>query len=229
MKDQSASKKELILLVLSRLIPAIIIIPLMFFLPAGTFDYWEAWVYLLCLFIPMALIFVYLLKKDPQLLERRMKMREKEKDQKLIVKLSYPALLLSFLLPGFDHRYGWSDVPAAVVILALFCFLVGYGLFFLVLRQNSYASRIIEVADQQKVIKTGMYGIVRHPMYMSVLIIYLFSPLALGSYWAVIPALFIIPVLVARIITEEKILKKELPGYEDYVKEVKYRFIPKGW
>lgn len=222
-------KKRLILLVFSRLIPAIIILPLIFFLPAGTFNYWEAWAYLACLFIPMLLVFLYLVKNDPQLLERRMKMKEEKKDQKLIIKLSYPAFLFSFLLPGFDHRFGWSNAPAAVVILALFCFLVGYGLFFLVLRQNSYASRIIEVADQQKVIKTGMYAIVRHPMYMSVLIIYLFSPLALGSYWSVIPALFIIPVLVARIISEEKILIKELPGYEEYTKEVKYRFIPKGW
>jgi protein-S-isoprenylcysteine O-methyltransferase Ste14 len=158
-----------------------------------------------------------------------MKMREREKEQSLIVTLSYPVILLAFILPGLDHRFGWSHVPPAVVILSLLCFLVGYGLFFMVLRQNSFASRVIEVTENQKVISTGIYGIVRHPMYMSILIIYLFSPLALGSYWAVIPALFMIPVLVARINNEEKVLLRDLPGYGEYMQKVKYRFIPKGW
>jgi protein-S-isoprenylcysteine O-methyltransferase Ste14 len=199
------------------------------FLPAGTFNYREGWVYLLSLLIPMAFIFSYLIKNDPGLLERRMKFREKEKEQSLIITLSYPVILLAFILPGLDHRFGWSHVPPVVVILALLCFLVGYGLFFMVLRQNSYASRVIEVSENQKVISTGMYGIVRHPMYMSVLIIYLFSPLALGSYWAVIPALFMIPVLVARINNEEKVLLRDLSGYDEYMQKVKYRFIRKGW
>jgi protein-S-isoprenylcysteine O-methyltransferase Ste14 len=216
-------------LILTKVIPAIIVMLIVIFLPAGTFNYWEGWAYFFSLMIPMVFVFNYLIKNDRGLLERRMKFREKEKEQSLIVTLSYPVILLAFILPGLDHRFGWSHVPPIVVILALFCFLVGYGLFFMVLRQNSYASRVIEVAEDQKVISTGMYGIVRHPMYMSTLIIYLFSPLALGSYWAVIPALFIIPVLAARIMNEEKVLRNNLPGYEEYMQKVKYRFIPKGW
>ncbi len=223
------SKGALIRIVLTRAIPAFIILPLMFFLPAGTFDYWEAWAYCLCIFIPMALIFTYLIINDPELLERRMKMREKVKEQKLIIKVSYLVFILAFLLPGFDHRFGWSNVPPAVVILSLFCFLVGYGFFFFVLRENSYASRVIEVANGQKVISTGPYAIVRHPMYMSSMMMYLFSPLALGSYWALIPMLLIIPILVARILNEEKVLEKDLPGYQEYMEKVKYRLIPKFW
>jgi protein-S-isoprenylcysteine O-methyltransferase Ste14 len=216
-------------LILTKVIPAIIVLIIIIFLPAGTFKYWEGWAYLLSLMVPMVFVFNYLIKNDPGLLERRMKFKEREKEQSLIVTLSYPVILLAFILPGLDHRFGWSHVPPVVVILALLCFLVGYGLFFMVLRQNSYASRVIEVTENQKVISTGMYGIVRHPMYMSILIIYLFSPLALGSYWAVIPALFMIPVLVARINNEEKVLLRDLPGYDDYMQKVKYRLIPKGW
>lgn len=229
MKKSSISRVALTGLVLTRAIPAFIILPLMFFLPAGTFNYWEAWVYCLCLFIPMAFIFTYLLINDPELLERRMKMREKVKEQKLIIKISYLVFVLTFLLPGFDHRFGWSKVPPAIVFLSLFCFLVGYGFFFFVLRENSYASRVIEVANGQKVISTGPYAIVRHPMYMSSMMIYLFTPLALGSYWALIPTLLIIPILVARILNEEKVLVKELPGYLEYTREVKYRLIPTFW
>jgi protein-S-isoprenylcysteine O-methyltransferase Ste14 len=229
MENTNRSNNIVPKLILTKVIPAIVVLLIVIFLPAGTFNYWEGWAYLISLLIPMAFIFSYLIKNDPGLLERRMKMREREKEQSLIVTLSYPVILLAFILPGLDHRFGWSHVPPAVVILALLCFLVGYGLFFMVLRQNSFASRVIEVTENQKVISTGMYGIVRHPMYMSILIIYLFSPLALGSYWAVIPALFMIPVLVARINNEEKVLLRDLPGYGEYMQKVKYRFIPKGW
>jgi protein-S-isoprenylcysteine O-methyltransferase Ste14 len=229
MENKQKSNNLVSRLILTKVIPAIIVMIVVIFLPAGTFNYWEGWVYLLSLLIPMAFIFSYLIKNDPGLLERRMKFREKEKEQSLIITLSYPVILLAFILPGLDHRFGWSHVPPVVVILALLCFLVRYGLFFMVLRQNSYASRVIEVSENQKVISTGMYGIVRHPMYMSVLIIYLFSPLALGSYWAVIPALFMIPVLVARINNEEKVLLRDLSGYDEYMQKVKYPFIRKGW
>ena len=229
MKNRSFSKGELTRLVLTRAVPAFIILPLLFFVPAGTFNYWEAWVYIISLLIPMTAVFIYLIKNDPELLERRMKLKEKEKEQKLIIKASYPVFLLAFILPGLDHRFGWSNVSPAVVILALFCYFVGYILFFLVLRANSYASRVIEVAVDQKVISTGPYAIVRHPMYLSMLMIYLFSPLALGSYWAMIPALLVIPVLIARILNEEKVLIKELPGYEEYTHKVRSRLFPKGW
>jgi protein-S-isoprenylcysteine O-methyltransferase Ste14 len=156
-------------------------------------------------------------------------MKEKEKRQKLIVKISYLYFLLTFLLPGFDKRFGWSNVPVILVVIADILVLFGYGMFFLVLRENRYASRIIEVEKEQKVISSGPYAIVRHPMYLGILIMYAFSPLALGSYWAIIPAIMIIPILVARIWDEERILMKELDGYQRYMEKTKYRLIPGIW
>jgi protein-S-isoprenylcysteine O-methyltransferase Ste14 len=227
--QKTLSASELRKIILTRMIPALIFIPLIIFLPAWTFNYWEGWTFIGCLLIPMFIVLTYLIKNDPKLLIRRMKLKEKRSEQKLIVSISYPVFLLAFILPGFDHRLGWSSVPPAVVFLALFCFLAGYFMFFQVLRENTFLSRIVEVADGQKVISTGLYAIVRHPMYLSTVIIYLFSPLALGSYWAMIPALFVIPVLVARILDEEKTLVKELPGYEEYTRKVRYRLFPALW
>lgn len=210
----------------------LVFIPLllaMFFLPAGTFAYWEAWVYLTVLLIPMLLVLIYLLRNDPELLERRMRMSEKESEQKLIIKISYLYYLVVFLLPGFDKRFGWSNVPVVVVIVADILVLVGYGMFFLALRENRYASRIIEVEQEQKVISSGPYAIVRHPMYVGVSLMYIFTPLALGSYWAAIPSLLIIPLLVARIRNEESVLGRELKGYKEYMQKTKYRLIPGIW
>jgi protein-S-isoprenylcysteine O-methyltransferase Ste14 len=199
-----------------------------FFLPAGTFAYWQAWIYFGILFVPAVVFSVYFLKKDPKLLERRMRMKEKEKEQKLIVKLSY-FCSLTFLLPGFDYRFGWSDVPVPLVIAADIVILLSFGIYFLVMRENSYASRIIEVEQDQKVITTGPYALVRHPMYFGVLLMFLSTPLALGSYWAMIPSLLIIPILVARILNEEKVLVRDLDGYREYRQKVKYRLIPGLW
>ena len=229
MSNNPLSQGELIRLVSTRLIVAIPVLLALFFLPAGTFAYWEAWVYLAILLIPMSLVLIYLLKNDPDLLERRMRIREREAEQKLIVKLSIFYFLLAFLLPGFDQRFGWSEVPVAAVIFADILVLLGYGMFFLVMRENSYASRIIEVEQEQKVIQSGPYGIVRHPMYLGVTLMYVFSPLALGSYWAIIPALLIIPILVARIRNEETVLRRELKGYPEYMQKTRYRLIPGIW
>jgi protein-S-isoprenylcysteine O-methyltransferase Ste14 len=201
----------------------------MFFLPAGTFAYWEAWLYLAILLVPMLLVLAYLLKNDPELLVRRLKMREREAEQRLIIKLSYFYFLITFLLPGFDHRFGWSEVPGVVVVFADVVVLLGYGMFFLVLRENRYASRIIEIAPEQQVISRGPYALVRHPMYLGVMLMYVFSPLALGSYWAMIPAIGIIPLLVARIRNEESVLARELKGYSDYIQKTRYRLMPGIW
>jgi protein-S-isoprenylcysteine O-methyltransferase Ste14 len=201
----------------------------MFFLPAGTWTYWEAWVYLAIVFIPMVLALIYFIKKFPEVLERRMRMREKESGQKLIAKLFFLYFLLIFLLPGFDKRFGWSDSPVGVVILADILVLVGYGFIVLVVRVNQYASRIIEVEQGHQIITHGPYAIVRHPMYAGGLLLYLFSPLALGSYWAMIPALLILPLLVARILNEEKVLVRDLGGYEEYLQSTRYRLIPGLW
>jgi protein-S-isoprenylcysteine O-methyltransferase Ste14 len=212
-----------------RLLVAIPVLFAFFFLPAGTISYWEAWVYMAIIFIPMLLVLAYLLKNDPDLLERRMKMRERETEQKLIVKLSVFQFLLAYLLPGFDQRFGWSNVPAAVVIVAELLVLTGYGIFFLVLRENRYASRVIEVEQAQQVITSGPYRIVRHPMYLGLLAFYIFSPLALGSYWAMIPAFLIVPIFVARIRNEEIVLTRDLKGYQEYKQKTTNRLIPGIW
>jgi len=229
MDDKHFSQSELIKKVFARLLIMIPLMLAMFFLPAGTFAYWEAWLYLAVLLVPMFFALIYLLKNDPELLERRMRMREKEASQKLIVKLASLYYFLIFLIPGFDKRFGWSNVPVGVVIIADVLVLLGYGIFFLVLRQNRYASRIIEVERGQEVISSGPYAIVRHPMYLGVSLMYIFSPLALGSYWAVIPSLLIIPLLVVRIRNEESVLGKELKGYKEYIQKTKYRLIPGIW
>jgi protein-S-isoprenylcysteine O-methyltransferase Ste14 len=156
-------------------------------------------------------------------------MREKEAQQKLIIKLSSLYFLIAFLLPGFDKRYGWSSVPATVVISADVIVLLGYAFFALVLKENQYASRIIEVEEQQKVITTGPYALVRHPMYLAVSVMYIFSPLALGSYWAMIPTLLLLILLVARIRNEERVLLRELKGYQEYTQQTRYRLIPGIW
>jgi len=181
------------------------------------------------LFTPMIFVLIYLLKKDPELLERRMKIKEKEEPQKVFVKLSILVFFIAFIIPGFDYRFEWSEVPFIVIIIADLFIFIGYLLFFLVLKENTYASRIIEVEKGQKVISTGPYAIIRHPMYVDVLTMYILSPLALGSYWAVL-AILPLPVLVIfRIKNEEKILIDELPGYREYTQKVKYRLIPYIW
>ncbi len=221
--------KSLRFAIFKRLSMFVVIMGLMFFLSAGTIQYWPAWIYIAIMIIPLLIVFQYLLKHDPELLERRMRRREKEKEQKLIIKLSYIYFVVAFVIPGFDFRYGWSNVTWSIVIVADILVLSGYLLFVLVLRENSYASRIIEVEEKQKVITTGPYSIVRHPMYTAILIMYILSPVALASYWAVIPAIFLVFIIIARIKNEEKVLKDELEGYPEYLQKVKYRLIPGIW
>jgi protein-S-isoprenylcysteine O-methyltransferase Ste14 len=222
-------RTQLLKVVVSRLLAVPFVFALFFFLPAGTWAYWEAWIYMSLLLIPMTFMLSYLLKNDPDLLERRMRMREQRSEQKLIVKISLIFFILQFILPGFDKRFGWSNVPFWVVVAADLVVVLSYLIVFRVMMINSYASRVIEIASGQKVIDTDLYAIVRHPMYIGVILMYSASPLALGSYWAVIPAVLIIPVLVARIKDEESALEKDLPGYVEYKQKTKYRLIPFVW
>jgi len=212
-----------------RVVSVLIFFGLIFFWPAGTFRYWQAWVYMAILLIPMLGVIAYFITRDPELLERRMRAKEKERRQKTIIGLSSLVFIGIYLLPGFDRRYGWSSVPVIVVIAADVIILAGYGFFVRVLKENRYASRIVEVAEKQPVITTGPYAMVRHPMYLAILIMYVFTPLALGSYWAVIPALSLTLVLVARIENEEKVLIRELSEYREYMRQVRYRLIPGIW
>ena len=223
------SRSKLLLTVLSRLISGVIMFALMFFLPAGTWNYWQAWMYIGVLIIPMLFVLAYFMKRDPELLERRMKMREERGQQRRIIGISVLFFILGYLLPGFDIRYGWSNMPAWVSIAAAVVMFLSYLLVFRTMQVNSYLSRIIEVAENQKVIDTDVYGVVRHPMYVGMVVLYVVSPIVRGSGWAVIPALVIIPVIVARILDEEKALENELAGYKEYKQKVKYRLIPFVW
>jgi protein-S-isoprenylcysteine O-methyltransferase Ste14 len=218
----SGLKKQVIL----RFIMAPIIMGLMLFLPAGSLYYWQAWIYCAVLFIPVFFVVLYFFKYDPELLERRMRMWEKEEKQKTIQIVGIIIFFSGFIMCGLDYRYHWSNVPVYLVIAANAIIFSGYIFVFLVLRENSYASRIIEVEKGQKVITTGPYAIVRHPMYLGVLVMYLFTPLALGSYWAIIFFLPLLPLLVSRLLNEEKKLLRELPGYKEYCQKTKYRLIP---
>ncbi len=229
MDAKPLSRTALLWLTLTRLLAGIVLIGGMLFVPAGTLRYWEAWLYMGLLFAPVAIVGAVLFIKDPELLERRMRTREKESPQKKVIAVSSLILLAVYLIPGFDQRYAWSTVPPTLVVLADILILLGYLLFALTIRENRYASRVVEVQDSQVVIRTGPYALVRHPMYLAVSVIFTLSPLALGSYWALIPALLLPIVLAGRIGNEEQLLRRDLKGYEDYCKQVKYRLLPHIW
>ena len=205
------------------------VLGLLMFLPAWTLRYWEGWVYIFILAIPMAVFGQYLFTKDPELLERRMRTRENRKEQKLVIKLSLLVFPLIYILPGFDKRLVWSEVPLFIQVVSFILVLIGYLMVLNVFKANSYASRVVEVDAGQKVISTGPYAIVRHPMYSAVIVLYFFTPLALGSYWAVIPATLFLLVFIPRILDEEKELVDNLEGYREYRQKVKYRLIPGVW
>jgi len=208
---------------------ALIVTGLMLFLPAGSFSFWNAWVFIAVLFIPCIFVVLYFLKHDPKLLERRMQYKEKEIEQKTIMKIATLLFVIGFITPGLDFRYGWSSVPLLLVIISYTIIFLGYMLIFFVFKENTYTSRIIEVEKGQKVVSTGPYSIVRHPMYVGVLLMYLFIPTALGSYYSLILFLPIILIIIFRILNEEKVLTRDLPGYAEYTKKVKYRLIPGIW
>ncbi len=204
-------------------------IALIVLLPAWTWNYWQAYVYIAVLVVPMIVVVSYFLENDPKFLYRRTRIKEKETQQKLIVVLSTIVFLSGFVVPGFDKRFGWSHVPTVLVIVADAIVLLGYLMIFFVFKQNSYASRIIEVNKDQEVISTGLYGIVRHPMYLGVLIMFLPMPIALGSYWGLIAVAALPIILVRRIITEERVLTKKLEGYKEYCQKTRYRLVPFVW
>jgi protein-S-isoprenylcysteine O-methyltransferase Ste14 len=229
MERTQMPQSAVIKLVGSRLIMGIPALLLILFLPAGTFAYWEAWVYLAILLIPMSIVMLYFLKKTPEFLVRRMKLEEKEGEQKIIVKLALLPFLLAFILPGLDKRLGWSSVPLLLIVAAELLVCLGYIFVVLVFKENEFASRVIEVVPGQKVIESGPYRFVRHPMYLGAALMYIASPLALGSYWAMIPAFFIIPIFIARIINEEAVLTQQLQGYAEYKQKTRYRLVPGIW
>ena len=224
-----ASSTKPILIATLRLVIGMPIIGLLFFWPAGTFDYWQAWLWMAVLFLPLMGMFIYLIQRDPALLERRVRTGEQRPEQRRIIAVSALFLILIFLLPGFDKRFGWSNVPVWLVIVADVFVLAAFLLNFLVIRVNSYASRVVEVEQGQQVIATGPYALVRHPMYLSMILMMVSTPLALGSYWAFVPSLAFIPLLAVRAKNEEELLMKDLSGYRAYTEKTRYRLFPGIW
>ncbi len=207
----------------------LILIGAMLFLPAWTFDYPGAWLFIALLFIPMLIMGAVLFIKAPGLLEKRLNNKEKEKAQKGVLALSGLMFPIGFILSAVDFRFGWSRVPVWLIVISSALFLVGYALYAEVMRENAYLSRTVEVQENQKVISTGLYGIVRHPMYLATLLMFLPMPLILGSFWGIIPFLLYPVLIIIRILNEEKILEDGLLGYKEYKTKVKYRLIPFIW
>ena len=199
------------------------------FIPAGSAEYWQGLLLIGILFVPMIIGGAVLMVRNPEMLRKRMNMRETEMKQKIVVALSGLIFAACFILSGLGFRFGWYMFPAWVSYFAAVLFLISYALYAEVIRENEYLSRTVEIQEGQKVIDTGLYGIVRHPMYMSTVILFLSMPLVLGSPAAFLIMLFYIPVIVMRIRNEEKVLEKGLPGYTEYEKKVKHRLIPFIW
>ena len=207
----------------------VVLIGLLIFVPAGTVFYSYGWLFMGILFVPMFLAGVVMMLKNPALLEKRLDAKEKQKDQSLVVKLSGLMFLCGFIFAGLGVRFEWYMLPPEVVMVFAVLFLVAYVLYAEVLRENTYLSRTIEVQENQKVIDTGLYGIVRHPMYSATLILFLSMPLVLGSVYSFVIFLAYPFVIAKRIKGEEEFLEKELPGYREYKQKVKYRLIPFIW
>lgn len=200
-----------------------------FALTAGTFKYWQGWLFCAVTLGWALVVITYFLKRSPEFLARRMSFKEKEVTQKKIINVSAWIFFLSILITGLDQRFGWSQVPTWLVLVSDGIIAVCFYLVFLVFKENPYAARTVEVFPDQKLIDTGPYAIVRHPMYAVIIPMYLFMPVALGSYWAVLPFSTIILILIFRIFNEEAVLKRDLSGYTEYCKKVQYRLIPGVW
>lgn len=220
---------KLLLHALLKFILGIVFMGAVLFLPAGTLQYPNAWLFMALLFIPMLLLGAVLFCKAPQLLKKRLNSKEKEKTQAWVITLSSVMFLASFVLAGLDFRFGWSNIPWWGVAIAAVLQLAAYALYAEVMRENAYLSRTVEVQEDQKVIDTGLYGIVRHPMYAATVLLYLAMPVVLGSWYAFLVMLLYPILIVFRIHNEEKVLESGLAGYAEYKKKVKYRLIPFVW
>ena len=212
-----------------KFLSGLILVGLPLFLSAGSFAYWNAWIFMGILFIPMFIAGLILTKKNPYLLEKRLNAKEEQSEQKTVIALSGIMFLLGFVLAGLDYRFQWIKLPEWVAIIGAAVFLIAYGLYAEVLRENTYLSRTIEVQENQKVIDTGLYGIVRHPMYAVTLILFLSMPIVLGSVISFMIFLAYPFIIAGRIKNEEKVLEEGLAGYKEYKQKVKYRLVPFIW
>ena len=220
---------KLFLSALIKFLIGLLLVGLLIFLPAGTLAYPGGLLFLCLLFVPMLLMGIVMLARARDLLAKRLDAKEKQAAQKGVQSLAGLVFIAGFVLAGLDFRFGWSDMPLPVVIAASVIFLIGYGLYAEVMRENAYLSRTVKVEEGQTVISTGLYGIVRHPMYLASVLMFLSIPLVMGSWYALIPFAFYPLLMVVRILDEEKLLTAELLGYEEYKRKVKYRMIPFIW
>lgn len=206
-----------------------ILLPAYFLISGRSLDWWQAWVWCAVLLVPMTIFGLWKARTDPDFIGRRLQVREKERPQQRVVAIGFPFYLAALALPGLDHRYGWSEVPLAAEIAALALTLAGILLVLRVFIENRWAGRTVQTWEGQQVVSTGPYAIVRHPMYTGSLVLWLATPIALGSWWAFLPALASIPLVVMRIRNEEAVLCRNLSGYEEYLRRVRYRLLPLVW
>ncbi len=220
---------KLFIQAITKFLLGIVLVGVLIFLPAGTFSFFYGWLFMGILFVPMFIAGVLMMFKNPDLLKKRLNAKEKQQEQNLVVKLSGLMFLTGFIIAGLGFRFHWYILPKFIVMVAAVVFLVAYILYAEVLRENTYLSRTIEVQENQKVIDTGLYGIVRHPMYSATLLLFLCMPLVLGSIYSFLIFLAYPFIIAKRIKNEEEFLEKELIGYRDYKQKVKYRLIPFVW
>lgn len=221
--------KKLFVQAVAKFLLGAVLVGVFVFLPAGTMEYFQGWLFMSILFVPMFLAGIVMIFKNPDLLKKRLNAKEKEAEQSLVVKLSGLMFILGFVAAGLSYRFDWFVLPESISIGAAVVFLIAYALYAEVLRENTYLSRTIEVQENQKVIDTGLYGIVRHPMYSVTLLLFLAMPLVLGSVISFVIFLAYPFIISKRIKNEEAVLERELKGYKEYITKVKYRMIPFIW
>lgn len=221
--------KGLLIQSLTKFFLGVVVLAVLLFLPAGSFHYWQGWLLMGILFVPMFIVGLVMMAKNPELLRKRLNAKEKETEQKTVVVISGLLFLASFVVAGLNWRLGWWVLPDWVVWVAAILFLSSYLLYTEVMRENTYLSRTVEIQENQKVIDTGLYGIVRHPMYMATTALFLTMPLVLASPISFLIMLGYIPVMAKRIRNEEAVLENGLDGYKDYKKHVKYKVFPLVW
>ena len=214
---------------LTKFVLGLLIIGLLLFFPAGTFDFWQAWLFIGVLFVPMFIAGIVLMIRQPELLRKRLDAKEQQQEQKWVVVLSGLMFIAVFVVAGLNRRFGWYMLPDWAVYVATAIFLVAYAMYAEVMRENVWLSRIVEVQENQQVVSTGLYGIVRHPMYAATLLLFLSMPLVLASPWSFAIMLLYIPIIALRIRNEEQVLERELKGYTEYKQRVRYKVIPFIW
>ena len=221
--------KDLLIKALTKFLLGVIVLGLLLFFPAGSLHYWQGWLLMGILFVPMAVVGIVMMARNPELLRKRLNAKEKEAEQKSVVAMSGLLFVTAFVLAGLNWRFCWWVLPNWMVWMAAGLFIASYLLYVEVMRENTYLSRTVEVQDNQEVIDTGLYGIVRHPMYMATTVMFLTMPLVLGSPISFLIMLGYIPVIAKRIANEEEVLEKGLEGYQNYKKKVRYKMIPFLW